>query len=252
MRVAVAPHTRSKASSPHSRAVVWDRAAYAAAAARKPSLAPGHDAGRNAAACEEPVHEESIERTLYLLGENAHSPDKEKDIIRQAILVDLEGQISALYDEYQPRLYSYLRSLGLDEDRAHEAIQETFMRLTKALLQKDNIKNVQGWIVRVAHNLAMDAHTRLERSESGHADSAFVMRNQADPGLNPEETYLRNERIWRMEDALKSFSEMNRQCFYMRLEGFRFKDIAMALGVSEPRVIFVVKQVTMRLAAICG
>jgi len=247
--VAAAPHTRSKSSGSLARTVVRDPAAYAAgAAARNPS----YGLGRNAASCKEPAHEEPMERTLYLLSENAHSLDKEQTIIRHTILADLEAQISALYDEYQPRLYRYLRSLGLDEDRAYEAIQETFMRLTRELLKKDRMENVQGWIVRVAHNLAMDTHARRERNESSHGDSALVMRNQVDPGLNPEEMYLRNERIARMEDALKNFSEMNRQCFYMRLEGFRFKDIAMALGVSEPRVIFVVKQVAMRLAAICG
>jgi RNA polymerase sigma-70 factor (ECF subfamily) len=79
-----------------------------------------------------------------------------------------------------------------------------------------------------------------------------VFNNCADPRLSPEEAYLKNERISRMETALSSFSKLNQQCFHMRVQGFRYKDIAMALGISEQRVAFVVKQVAMRLAAICG
>jgi RNA polymerase sigma-70 factor (ECF subfamily) len=221
---------------------------------RFPAPTPSFDdgPGYNAAKAIQRKASDQMDHALQLLGKPACSLDREKDIVRQTIVVDLENQITALYDEYRPRLFGYLRSLGLDEDRTDETIQETFMRLTRELLKKDGMENVQGWIVRVAHNLAMDSHARRERNESAHGDSAFVLRSCADPGLNPEETYLRNERIKCMEDALKNFSEKNRQCLYMRMEGFRYKDIALALGISEPRAIFVVKQVAMRLAAVCG
>ena len=164
---------------------------------------------------------------------------------------DPQRQILALYDEYRPRLFRYLHSLNLERDPAEEIIQETFMRLAIELPKKGGMENVQGWIVRVAHNLAMKALKDSKR-DAANSDNSLVLKNYADPRLSPEEACMKEDRIRRMETALASFSPVSRQCFQMRAQGFRYRDIALALGISEQRVAFVVKQATMRLAAICG
>jgi len=165
---------------------------------------------------------------------------------------DAQQRILTLYDEYRPRLYLYLRSMSLGRDWAEEVIQETFMRLTAKLLQKDDIENVQGWVVRVAHNLAMDVFKK-ERGEVGADESiAFLIKNRADPSLSPEEAYSKNEQSTQMRLALMALKPQQRECFQMRAHGFRYKEIGLALGISEQRAAFVVKQVAVRLAAICG
>lgn len=208
--------------------------------------------GSDAAEIQEFVPEEQADQTLHLLLEQNASEERERDIDQQTFSGNQEQQILALYREYRPRLFRYLHSLNLKRDPAEEVIQETFMRLTVELEKKGGMENVQGWVVRVAHNLAMKMRKDSTRDAVIRSDGRLALKNCADPGLSPEETYLKNERISRMETALSSFSALNRQCFHMRVQGFRYKDIAMALGISEQRVAFVVKQVAMRLAAICG
>ena len=190
-------------------------------------------------------------QALHLLLEQDASEERERDIDQQ-IFSGNQEQILALYREYRPRLFRYLHSLNLKRDPAEEIIQETFMRLTMELEKKGSMENVQGWVVRVAHNLAMKVRKDSARDAVHSSDNPLVFKNCADPRLSPEEAYLKNERISRMETALSSFSKLNQQCFHMRVQGFRYRDIAMALGISEQRVAFVVKQVAMRLAAICG
>lgn len=163
-----------------------------------------------------------------------------------------QERIMALYDEYRPRLYRYLRTLGLGRDWADEVIQETFMRLTVKLLANDDIKNERAWVIRVAHNLAVDV-LKKERGEiTADETTAFLIENRADPSLNPEEAYSRSEQSIQMELALSTLKPQHRQCFQMRAHGFRYKDIGVALGISEQRAAFVVKQAAVRLAAICG
>jgi len=191
-------------------------------------------------------------QALHLLLEQDALEERERDIDQQTFSGNREQQILALYREYRPRLFRYLHSLNLKRDPAEEIIQETFVRLTIELEKKGSMENVQGWVVRVAHNLAMKVRKDSARDAVHSSDSTLVFNNCADPRLSPEEAYLKNERISRMETALSSFSKLNQQCFHMRVQGFRYKDIAMALGISEQRVAFVVKQVAMRLAAICG
>ena len=208
--------------------------------------------GLEIAQIQEAVPQERIGQTLQLLAEQDASEKREHGINRQTFRGSQEEQIIALYDEYRPRLFRYLRSLRMGPSHAEEVIQETFMRLAIELRKKGGMENVQGWIVRVAHNLAMKTHKNSMRDFVASSDAMFALNNYADSRLNPEESCLEEERIRRMETALSSFSTLHRQCFNMRVQGFRYKDIAMALRVSEQRVAFVVKQVTMRLAAICG
>lgn len=208
--------------------------------------------GPDTAEIQEIIPVQQTEQSLRLLLEQGASEEREHYIDQQTFSGNQEQQILALYREYRPRLFRYLHSLNLKRDPAEEVIQETFMRLTVELEKKGSMENVQGWVVRVAHNLAMKVRKDSKRDSVIGASSLLTLKNYADPGLSPEETYLKSERISRMETALSSFSALNQQCFHMRVQGFRYKDIAMALGISEQRVAFVVKQVAMRLAAICG
>ena len=163
---------------------------------------------------------------------------------------DAQQRILALYDEYRPGLFRYLRSMRLSQEWAEEVIQETFMRLTFKLLERDDIENINGWVVRVAHNLAVDV-LKQERGKID-ADEPFLIENRADPSLNPEEVYSENERSIQMTLALRAMKPQQRQCFQMRAHGFRYREIGLAMGISAQRAALVVKQVAVRLASICG
>jgi RNA polymerase sigma-70 factor (ECF subfamily) len=144
-----------------------------------------------------------------------------------------------------------MRSMNLGRDQADEVIQETFMRLTLELLKEKEIENAQGWIVRVAHNLAVN----LLKKERGPAMTAegttFAIENCVDSAMSPEETYLKKEIFKRIKNALTNLKPQHRQCFEMRMQGFPYKDIGTALKISEQRAALVVKQVAVRLATIC-
>jgi RNA polymerase sigma-70 factor (ECF subfamily) len=163
-----------------------------------------------------------------------------------------EKVILALYDEYRPRLYRYMRSLQLGQDHADEIIQETFMRLTMELLKECKFENVKGWIVRVAHNLAINVLKKERGAVVNEEVRTFLMENRADPALNPEEAYSKEEQSRLMKTVLSSLKPQHRQCFQMRAQGLPYKDIGLALGFSEQRAAFVVKQVAVHLAATCG
>ena len=173
-------------------------------------------------------------------------------VAQPRLSLDARQRILALYDEYRPRLYRYLRSMNLGRDWAEEVIQETFMRLTAELLKKDNIENVQGWVVRVAHNLAVDVLKKESGAIGSNETASYLIENHVDPSLSPEETYWRIEQSNQMNLALSTLKPQHRLCFQMRAHGFRYKDIGLALGISEQRAAFVVKQVAVRLAALCG
>ncbi len=161
-------------------------------------------------------------------------------------------RILALYDEFRPRLFRYMHSMNLKREQADEVIQETFMRLTTALLKDADIENVRGWIIRVAHNIAVDLLKKDHENVVSGERVAFVIENRVDTELSPEDAYVKKEKAIQIKMALSALKPKHRECFEMRAQGFRYRDIAVALGISEQRAALIVKQAAVRLAAICG
>lgn len=76
---------------------------------------------------------------------------------------------SAVEDVHERRgreLFGLCRRLGLDDDAANDAVQETFLRMWHESRRGNVILDPEGWAFRVAYRLAMDHHRlgRLARS----------------------------------------------------------------------------------------
>jgi RNA polymerase sigma-70 factor (ECF subfamily) len=188
-----------------------------------------------------------VDHTLYLPKEEEiadQSPKKASAQPRQQIL--------ELYKEFRPQLLRYLRSLHLQRDQAEEVIQETFLRLATEFAHDSPIENRGGWIIRVARNLAIDALRKKETEDAHIAEIGSVDPDRfVDPQAGPYEIYSKSERAKQMKAALSTLNPQQRQCFQLRVQGFIYKDIGHALGISEQRVAAVIRQVASRLAVVC-
>lgn len=80
-------------------------------------------------------------------------------------------------------LFGLCRRLGLSDDEANDAVQETFLRLWHESLRGVVIGDPEGWAFRVAYRLAMDQHRlgRLARSVADRLASTGNARDQLDP-----------------------------------------------------------------------
>ncbi|WP_263359826.1 RNA polymerase sigma factor [Acidicapsa ligni] len=165
---------------------------------------------------------------------------------------DPRQRILALYDEYRPKLFRYLRSMYIREDLVEEIIQETFMRLTKEMLTRESqVQHIEAWIVRVARNLGVDLLRKRHEIVIDSNSTPFVLENCPDSASSPEEVYSKKERTKKMEAALTGLRPLQRQCLQLRIQGFGYKAIGVSIGISEQRAAFIVKQATTYLAAAC-
>jgi RNA polymerase sigma factor (sigma-70 family) len=80
-------------------------------------------------------------------------------------------------------LFGLCRRLGLNDDEANDAVQETFLRMWQESLRAVVITDPEGWAFRVAYRLAMDQHRvgRLARSVVDRLASTTNTRDQIDP-----------------------------------------------------------------------
>ena len=159
----------------------------------------------------------------------------------RAALLDLEGQrtlkleerVTQLFEELRVPVYRYLLWLSMSPVEADESVQETFLRLYQHLNAGGNEQNLRGWVFRVAHNLSInELKSRKRLVSSGLEESTEQNVSVEDPAPGPEELLLRKEKMARIHAAISGLSEQQKQCLYLRAEGFRYREIGEILEVT--------------------
>jgi RNA polymerase sigma-70 factor, ECF subfamily len=150
---------------------------------------------------------------------------------------EVEDRFVELFDELRPPVYRYLVQTGLRTEEAEDIAQEVFLRLFEHLLEKGREENLQGWVFRVAHNVAIDQRRGQNRlmaksleAEAGLSDLLI------DPAQNPEQLLLRKERAARIDRAISSLPCRQWQCLFLRMRGLGYRQIGEILGVSVSMV----------------
>lgn len=151
--------------------------------------------------------------------------------------VRLEEQIARLYDELRLPLFRYLLCMRIAPEEAEEVIQETFLRLYKHLHAGGREDNLRGWSYRVAHNLSSSRRKgRKFLADTSPELWQQISASASDPGAGPEELLLRKEKMTRLHRDIASLSELQQNCIRLRVEGFRYREIAGILNVTTSTV----------------
>ena len=146
-------------------------------------------------------------------------------------------RIMELYNDIRPALNAYLCGRGLSHDHSEDIIQETFLRLVRRMPYGGTKDKLRVWVFRVARNLSVDLYRSERRwSRGNESDPYAVVRERVDPAPSPEEMILLIERLAHFRTALAQLTPKQRQCLLLRSKGLRYRDIAVALGVSVQRV----------------
>jgi RNA polymerase sigma factor (sigma-70 family) len=127
--------------------------------------------------------------------------------------------IATAYARRGRQLWSYARRLGLDSEAAEDAMQEAFARA--AGLPAGSVEELDAWLFRVVHNLAMDAHRRAARRD--------VVREipTETAGTDVDERLV----LWQSVDRLP---ERQRAVVYLRYRAdLPYAAIASILGITE-------------------
>ncbi len=136
--------------------------------------------------------------------------------------------VDALFQELYPALYRYLHRLTGDPDVAEDVAQESFVRLLRHSLPEEEAR---PWLFTVATNLVRDRARKRQR---------HLRLSEAVPGPTrrerPDVSTERADEIRRVRMALDEVPERDRTLLLMREEGFKYDEIAHAVGVAPGSV----------------
>jgi RNA polymerase sigma-70 factor (ECF subfamily) len=159
---------------------------------------------------------------------------------------DLESVVIALFDAFHGRVLNYVLTCGLTFHDAEDVVQETFLSLFRHLELGRPRSNLNGWIFRVAHNLAW------KRRKSGQVfatglDHHKILAGQMATDANPESHFAFSQLHERLRAVFEALPEQEQRCLYLRAEGLKYRDIAQVLDISLGAVSISISRALARM-----
>ena len=162
------------------------------------------------------------------------------------------GAMGLLMERHKAALYGYLLRLTSRADAADDIFQEVFLKLIGNPTAYGERERLRAWLFTVARNAAMDRFRREsvraelpldgEEGRPGPAETA----PSSEPG--PAEAFDNKAMGERIEAALASLSEEQREVFYLRhYSGLSFREIAEMLEVPIGTVLARMSRAAARL-----
>lgn len=148
----------------------------------------------------------------------------------------------AIYRELYPSLSRYVHRFTRDADAAADIVQDAFLRLLEHDLPRDEVR---PWIFVVATNLARDRVRKRDRRRR----LLFANRERSVTTSSPHDDAERSERIELVRRALARLPDRDRQMLLMREEGFKYREIAEAVGVRPTSVGALVARALKKFSA---
>ncbi len=147
-------------------------------------------------------------------------------LTRRAVGGD-ERAFAAIFRRYHQPLYRFCLSILGNSEDAQDALQNTMMKVLRALPGEERQIDLKPWLYRIAHNEAIDLLRR--RRETRPLDV-----EHAAPGYGLAEDAATRERLRRLIIDLGELPERQREVLVMReLAGLDFEEVAGALGTSS-------------------
>lgn len=146
-------------------------------------------------------------------------------LTRRAVGGD-ERAFAAIFRRYHQSLYRFCLAIVGNPEDAQDALQNTMMKVLRALPGEERKIDLKPWLYRIARNESIDLLRR--RRETRELDV-----EQIAPGYGLAEDAATRERLRRLIADLKELPERQREVLVMReLSGLDFEEIGAALDTS--------------------
>jgi RNA polymerase sigma-70 factor (ECF subfamily) len=151
------------------------------------------------------------------------------------------AQTELAFNQLREPVYRYIATAHRHPSEAEEITQDVFLRLYVCLRRGDQIRNVRLWAFTVARNSAISALRRKRSFGKARAHVVWSEFQHTIPDDQPtmeqalislNESKEASERAMRIREAIGSLTDLQRDCFCLRVEGCCYREIAETVGIS--------------------
>jgi RNA polymerase sigma factor (sigma-70 family) len=141
----------------------------------------------------------------------------------------------ALFSERSASLFRYVNRVSGDPALSEDIVQECFVKLHRRGAMPDD---PPGWLMAVANNLLRDAHRLVARRRRLTLawSTDLPLGGGGDDAPRADDRTLAAEQVERVRQALDRLPLRDRQLLLLRHEGYRYREIADALGLTPSSI----------------
>ncbi len=151
---------------------------------------------------------------------------EEKEILNLIEQKQFEKAFNAIVDAYSKPLYFHARSIVLNHEEAHDALQNSFVKIWKGLTKFKGDSKIYTWTYRIVTNQSLDQLRKLKTHTTTHLES--VNEALSDPYFNGDDVH-KNLLL-----VVEELPEKQRLVFKMKyFQDLTFAEIAEIIGGSE-------------------
>ena len=137
-------------------------------------------------------------------------------------------ELERLYDEHAQALFAFLLNFTRDEDDTRDVLQEVFIKLARQPGLLDRVRDERAFLIRLAHNAAIDLMRRRGTREKHHEQFGAEAVTAFAPADDPDEQSFRAA----LAAALAELPPEQRAVVHLKLwEELTFEQIAAALEI---------------------
>ena len=147
-----------------------------------------------------------------------------------------EAAFEALVDKYKARVFTTIHMIVKDQGVAEDLLQDVFVKVVQTL-NSDRYNEegkFQPWLMRIAHNLAIDHFRKMKRYPSViMEDGSNVFNTLQFAKENVEDLRIKDETYTLVQRLIDELPESQKQVLIMRhYMDLSFQEIAEQTGVS--------------------
>ena len=157
---------------------------------------------------------------------------KDNGLLERAREYDAQA-LAEIYDRYAETIYRYVYRYVGDAEQAEDLTSEVFLKLLQVLgTRRAPERQLQGWLYRVARNLAIDWYRQRAKG------AEYTLEEELTPdGETPRNWLERQEQLGELREAISQLTPEQQEVIVLRFgEGRKIREVGQMLGKSEGSV----------------
>lgn len=152
----------------------------------------------------------------------------------------LDSPIRYFSSRHWKRAYTHARSLARNPADAEDIAQESYVRLFESFIAGRRIESSVAWLKGVISKLVVDQFRKTRPDLHTSVDSIFdefedgrqnIVDRLADDSISTEEQLVQKSLLQESLRVLAGLPDRDRECVLMYARGYKFVQIASALGI---------------------
>jgi len=136
-------------------------------------------------------------------------------------------EFTHIYQTLYPLLFRYIYRLTKNEESANDICQEAFLKLYTETSEGKKIEFIKSWLFKCATNNFLNNIKR----EQIITFEPYSIKSEALEIQNPEEKYIKTERLRHLEYAINKLKDNEKQLIYLYQEEFSYAEISEITGI---------------------